>query len=155
MERSMGFPADNPFVGQADARPEIFAYGFRNPWRIAFDKQTGKLWAADVGQELWEEIIVVNKGGNYGWSHARELTHSATAILILTVPKLSNPFGSTITRSANRLPADGFIEVTFNQSLAASTCMQTTLPAESGRCRLTNQEQQRATNRCLHKVCLC
>lgn len=69
-----GIPADNPFVGQSGLRPEIYAHGFRNPWRIAFDKATGTLWCSDVGQDLYEEVDVVVKGGNYGWSN-REGTH--------------------------------------------------------------------------------
>lgn len=60
-------PKDNPFVDREDARPEIWAYGFRNPYRISFDQQTGQLFAGEVGQDLWEEVDIVTKGGNYGW----------------------------------------------------------------------------------------
>ena len=61
-------PADNPFVGVAGAREEIWAYGLRNPWRFSFDPATGDLWAADVGQADREEIDLVLPGRNYGWN---------------------------------------------------------------------------------------
>ena len=66
-------PRDNPFVDRKDARPEIWCYGLRNPWRIAFDRKTGVLWCADVGQNLWEEIDHLTAGGNYGWSRREGL----------------------------------------------------------------------------------
>lgn len=61
-------PTDNPFVDLQDARGEIWAYGFRNPWKISFDRQTGELWLGDVGWEQFEMIHYIERGGNYGWS---------------------------------------------------------------------------------------
>jgi glucose/arabinose dehydrogenase len=60
-------PPDNPFLKTRDAKPEIYAYGLRNPWRFSFDSKTGLLLCADVGQNKYEELNVITKGGNYGW----------------------------------------------------------------------------------------
>ena len=72
--KNYGIPKDNPFVNHCKAKPEIFAYGFRNIWRLSFDRQTGTMWEADVGQNLYEEINIVQAGGNYGWNK-RESRH--------------------------------------------------------------------------------
>ena len=65
---SYSIPADNPFVGVEGARGEIWAYGIRNPWRFSFDRGSGELWMADVGQNKLEEVDIVRRGMNYGWN---------------------------------------------------------------------------------------
>jgi glucose/arabinose dehydrogenase len=74
-----GIPQSNPFAGNTLAgnkggRAEIYAWGMRNPWRWSFDRKTGELWVADVGQNEWEEVNLVSRPGNYGWN-LREGTH--------------------------------------------------------------------------------
>jgi uncharacterized repeat protein (TIGR03806 family) len=82
--RQYAIPPDNPFAGSnsycnvdgtgTQNCPEVYALGFRNPWRWSFDRQTGTQWVADVGQAEWEEINVITRGDNYGWDH-REGAH--------------------------------------------------------------------------------
>ncbi len=60
-------PKDNPFLKTPGARPEVWAFGFRNPFRMSFDRATGDLWVGDVGWEQWEMVYRVARGGNYGW----------------------------------------------------------------------------------------
>jgi glucose/arabinose dehydrogenase len=79
-------PPTNPFVGTAGAKPEIWTYGMRNPWRFSFDRATGDLWIGDVGQDSWEEVDVARaadgggRGLDYGWNRM-EASHCFHAIL--------------------------------------------------------------------------
>jgi glucose/arabinose dehydrogenase len=68
--RNYSVPKDNPFVGREKEgiRPEIYAYGFRNPWRMGFNHENGQLWVGNNGQDLWEQVYLVRKGDNFGWS---------------------------------------------------------------------------------------
>jgi uncharacterized repeat protein (TIGR03806 family) len=67
-------PKDNPFVGVANARPEIWSYGHRQIWKFSWDSANGTMWAGEVGQDLWEMVYIIQRGGNYGWS-VREGRH--------------------------------------------------------------------------------
>ena len=108
-----GIPTDNPFAQNArcpaagrtsDACPEIYAWGFRNPWRWSFDRSNGELWVGDVGQNQWEEVDKVTIGGNYGW-RCREGAHDfnagtpgcAGAPLIEPVAEYDHSLGNAIT----------------------------------------------------------
>jgi glucose/arabinose dehydrogenase len=61
-------PKDNPFIDRKEARPETWAYGLRNPWRIATDSHSGRIWIGQNGQDLWEQVYLLKRGANYGWS---------------------------------------------------------------------------------------
>lgn len=96
-----GIPPTNPFVA-GGGRPEIYAYGFRNPWKFSFDRLTGDLWLADVGQSKYEEINRVVLGGNYGWNvregkHCFNATTCATDGLIDPVVEYSRSDGVSVT----------------------------------------------------------
>jgi glucose/arabinose dehydrogenase len=71
--KNYGIPTDNPFVDGKNGSPEVYAYGLRNPWRMSFDKETNRLWTADVGQNAYEEVDIIEKGKNYGWNQMEGL----------------------------------------------------------------------------------
>ena len=83
-------PPTNPFIGRTGVKPEIWAYGFRNPWRFSFDLQSKKLYIGDVGQDAYEEIDIGTIGGNFGWN-VMEGAHCY-------------PIGSTCNQSGKILP---------------------------------------------------
>jgi len=83
-------PPDNPFADGVDGLPEIYAFGFRNPWRWSFDRSTGDLWVGDVGQNAREEVDLVELGGNYGWDLMEgDICHGGAACN--SIPGLIDP----------------------------------------------------------------
>jgi glucose/arabinose dehydrogenase len=101
-------PADNPFAGRTDARPEIWSFGLRNPWRFTFDPATGDLYIADVGESAWEEVDVstaaqgAGRGVNFGWSRMEGAHCFAAAAcdqtgLALPVLEYSHDEGCSVT----------------------------------------------------------
>jgi glucose/arabinose dehydrogenase len=112
--RRYAIPADNPFVGRAGARPEIWACGLRNIWRMSFDPATGELWAGDVGQNRYEEIDLIVRGGNYGWriregAHPFRTDQTAVDPLIDPVIEYGRDEGISVTGGhvyrGSRIPA--------------------------------------------------
>ncbi len=100
-----GIPADNPFVGRADALPEIWAYGLRNPWRFNFDRETGDLWIGDVGGSAWEEVDFQPAnwpgGANYGWNRVEGMHQTGAGAVpadaILPVAEYGHDMGISIS----------------------------------------------------------
>jgi uncharacterized repeat protein (TIGR03806 family) len=84
-------PPDNPFVDTMRARPEIWSYGHRNPFRWHFDRSSGDLWVGDVGQNTWEEIDRVVKGGNYGWNACEGFHKRGDTVNLCSAPGLIDP----------------------------------------------------------------
>ncbi len=96
-------PRDNPFLGNLKALPEIWAYGFREPWRFSFDSLTGDLWVGDVGQNRFEEVAIVRSGENHGWNvmegfadHSRQF-RSADGKYVSPVFAYPRRFGVSVT----------------------------------------------------------
>lgn len=119
-------PPDNPFVGQTEAQPEIWAYGLRNPWRFSFDRLTGDLFVADVGQNMWEEINVQPAGSlggeNYGWrimeaSHCYQSGTCDQSGLVLPIFEYDHTQGCSVTGGYMYRGVD-FPEMTGNYLMA-------------------------------------
>ncbi|HZQ67190.1 MAG TPA: PQQ-dependent sugar dehydrogenase [Terriglobales bacterium] len=94
-------PADNPFVGDPNAKGEIWAYGLRNPWKFSFDRGTKQLFAGDVGQDSWEEVDIIQKGLNYGWNimegfHCYNATTCNMTGLTLPIAEYSHSEGEAV-----------------------------------------------------------
>ena len=131
-------PDDNPFVGQKNVRPETWAYGLRNPWRISIDADSNTIWVGNNGQDLWEQVYLIERGANYGWSvvegthdfypDRQAADHSPSAGRL------------PIIRTARRVRSPGDWSITATSSLtwtARRTCTPTIRPERFGRSSTT------------------
>ena len=111
-------PPTNPFIGRNGVKPEIWAYGFRNPWRFSFDLQSKKLYIGDVGQDAYEEIDIGTIGGNFGWN-VMEGAHCY-------------PIGSTCNQSGKILPIAEVPHPEAEAIIGGFVYRSTVIPALSG-----------------------
>ena len=126
-EKPYVIPADNPFVDLPNARPELFAYGLRNPWRLTIDALTGQVWVGNNGQDLWETVHLVRPGENYGWS-VYEGSHPFYINRKLGLHRRP----SIRTRRRARSLAAWFITARSGRICAGTTFTATTKPARFG-----------------------
>ena len=108
-------PADNPYA-IGGGRPEVYAFGLRNPWRFSFDRETGALWVGDVGQYAWEEVDVIVRGGNYGWRRM-EGTHCFLPQTDCGGPELKSPILEYGHESGRCSITGGYVYRGLNQPL--------------------------------------
>ena len=106
--KAYSIPKDNPFLNRKGARPEIYALGVRNVWKMHFDPESGKLWAGDVGQNKIEEIDIIEKGKNYGW-RIKEANADFDEKPTLPLPVLEPPVFSYSQSNGDRSITGGLI----------------------------------------------
>ena len=145
-ERPYSIPSDNPFIHLEGARPEIWVYGIRNPWRITFDRETGHLWAGNVGQDRWEMIHLVRRGDNYGWSlyegsHPFFLNRKQGPTPIVE-PTVEHPHSE-----ARSITGALSITARSSRSCGVLTSTATTQPEKCGHCGTTGETYLASGNR--------
>lgn len=115
-------PVDNPFFGGVAGRDEIYGYGLRNPWRYSFDRLTGDLYVGDVGQNAWEEIDIITRGGNYGW-RVTEGMHCNPSIAggICSMSGLIPPIAEYVHSAGRCSITGGYVYRGANQTLPSGT----------------------------------
>jgi hypothetical protein len=127
-------PSTNPFYGSKQGRDEIYALGFRNPWRFSFDSVTDELYVGDVGQDAVEEIDVVERGGNYGWRVFEGWLCTNLGPAPCIPENYISPIHTTsiqAERADVRLPAAMYTEETSRRCRLAHTFSAITAPAKS------------------------
>ena len=130
--RNYGVPKDNPFVDRPGARPELWAYGLRNPWRLSFDRESGQLWVGQNGQDLWEQVYLIKKGGNYGWSLDRGEPRLPSPSARRAPTRSCRRPPSTPTARPARSPAAGSTAAPACPTWSGPTSTATGPPAASG-----------------------